>query len=163
MNSDKSLTRQAVQLGDAAVDGLIQGLLAGGAMALYLIGVTLLAGGDVGVLLARFDAGEASSPLRGALLHLAVSGVYGMLFGLIDRGLRARIRLPGVWLGILYAAVLFVIAEAVLLPGAQSPLLAIPWVHFAVAHAIYGLTLGALSARVGRRLVGHDLGALHRW
>ena len=147
MQNSKPLTQQKIRPGDAAVDGLILGLLAGGAMALYLIGVTLLAGGDVGALLARFDAGEASSPLRGALLHLALSGVYGMLYGLIDRGLRARIRLPGVWMGILYAAVLFVIAEALLLPGTRSPLLAIPLAHMAIAHALYGATLGVLNAR----------------
>ena len=151
MNSDKSLTRQAVSLGDAAVDGLIYGLVAGAAMAAYLIGAGLLAGTDVATMLARFDAGDASSPVRGALMHLAVSGVYGMLYGLIARGLRARMRLPGVWMGILYAAVLFVIAEALLLPGTHSPLLAIPWLHFAIAHVLFGVALGFLINRMDMR------------
>jgi hypothetical protein len=33
------------------------------------------------------------------------------------------------------------------LPRTDSPLRAIPLVHFAVAHVIYGLTLGFLTAR----------------
>ena len=40
-----------------------------------------------------------------------------------------------------------IVAQAILLPGADSPLHAIPVAHFAVAHGLYGLTLGILNAK----------------
>jgi len=42
---------------------------------------------------------------------------------------------------------LLLVAEAIVPPGASSPLRAIPALHFAVAHGLYGLTLGILNAK----------------
>jgi len=146
MQNTKQLTHEKIRAGDAAVDGLISGIVAGAVMALYLVIAGWLLGTDAGTMLARFDPGEATSPLRGALMHLAVSGVYGIVYALIATRLW-RVRWPGALKGIAYAAILFVVTEGLLLPRTQSPLLAIPWTHFAIAHLLYGATLGVLNAR----------------
>jgi len=147
MANSKPLTQPAARIGDAAVDGLIHGVIAGAAMAAYLVAIALLSGAGIAMMLARFDPGEGASPLRGALMHLAVSGVYGIGFALIRRLVDRRMRLSGWLAGLVYGAVLFVIAEAFVLPGASSPLREIPALHFAVGHGLYGLTLGFLGGR----------------
>jgi hypothetical protein len=136
-------------MGDAAVDGLLAGVAAGFAMAAYFVAVGLLAGDGMETILGRFAPGDTTSPLSGALMHLAVSGVYGLVFGLV-RGLTARLwrlRLPGWLTGSVYGLVLVALAEAVILPGTGLLLQEIPFVHFALAHIIYGLSLGYLVDR----------------
>ena len=142
MMKDNSAAQKGT-IGDAAVDGLLAGTAAGVLMAVYLAAASLTWGSDPAKTLSLFVPGGAASPLVGLITHLAVSGVYGLIFGagwgaltLVWRGLPA-------WLaGIVYGLVLLVFALAILLPAAESPLLAIPPVHFAIAHALYGLVLG---------------------
>ncbi len=145
MSNSKPLMREKVQIGDAAVDGLIHGAVAGAAMAVYLIVVGLVSGEGPAQMLARFDPGGGASPLTGGLMHLAVSGVYGIGFALIRRLIGRRV--PGWLAGLIYGVLLLLVAEAIVLPSAISPLRAIPALHFAVAHGLYGLTLGILNAK----------------
>jgi hypothetical protein len=150
-------TRKQTTAGEVAVDGLVGGILAGTCMALYLVVVGVILGDAPGLVLGRFDPASGSSPLSGALAHLAVSGVYGMVYGLAWQPL-ARSRLGtgalGRWLpwltGLAYGFVLLLVAETVThrLPGTSSPLLDIPFLHLLLAHLIYGLVLSLL---VGRR------------
>ena len=148
MQNDEQLTYKEVTLGDAAVDGLLAGGGAGVLMAAYLIVAGLVMGETVGVVLGRFDPGQGGAPLVGALAHLATAGVYGVIFGLlarfVPRGWQGRV--PGWLAGLVYGLALFAVA-LVLLPAVASPLQEIPRLHFAVAHVIYGLTLGFLIHR----------------
>ena len=135
--------------GDVAVEGLLDGMIGGVVMGTYLV-VAGAAGGDApGTVLARFDASGAGAPITGALLHLSVSGIYGIVFGLgwwlASRAPRFR-RLG--WLaGLLYGMALLLVAETLVLPASGSALLAIPLRDFAVAHALYGLVLGIVISR----------------
>ena len=149
MADSKGLTQKETTLGDAAVDGLLAGGGAGVLMAAYLIVAGLAVGEGLTVILGRFDPGGTASPVVGALTHLAVSGIYGALFGIgwriVPRGWRGR--WTGLGAGLGYGLALFGVAVALLLPATTSPLSEIPALHFAAAHALYGLALGRLMAR----------------
>ncbi|MFQ5859133.1 MAG: hypothetical protein ACE5LU_26335 [Anaerolineae bacterium] len=153
MRENGRLVRKEMTVGDAAVDGLFGGVVAGILMAAYVVAVGLVAGEGPGTVLGRFAAGEGASPVSGALMHLAVSAVYGTLFGavwhLIAR--RRRVGRPAWLAGLAYGVILLVVSEAAFLAGAESPLQKIPLVHWAVAHGIYGLVLGWLTGRQGER------------
>ena len=138
--------------GDAAVDGLLAGACGGVAMAAVLIASGMLAGAGPASTLARFDpswAGSAS-PLAGGLIHLAVSAVYGLLFGVVYRLVgRGRLvgRAGGVVLGLAYGLLLLLVAQGLLSSPAGAALREIPTLPFAVAHLVYGVVLGWLVAR----------------
>jgi hypothetical protein len=86
------------------------------------------------------------------VLHLAVSGTYGLVFALvwfiISRlgGFRPSNWMAGL-VGTAYGALLWLLAQTVLLPGTGSALLTIPTWQFALAHLLYGLVLGVLAIR----------------
>ena len=155
MIESKRLAYNDRKLSDAALDGLFGGLAGGVAMGAYLVIWGLAAGRGPGAVLGLFDPGERSVALNGALTHLAVASVYGILFGLIWWMLRRTLRLGlPTWLaGAVYGLALLLAAMVVVLPSAGSPLAAIPTLHFAVAHVIYGVVLGRLSERIGGRAV----------
>lgn len=142
-------------VGDAAVEGLMYGMVAGLAMAAFVILVEAVAGIAPLVALGYFDAGSAASnvsPVVGLFTHVAVSGIYGVVFGMVAmvvaRMFGARMTL-GTWLalGVLYGALLFGIAEWIILPRTNSPLAGMPMWAFALAHLVYGIVLAGLSAR----------------
>ena len=136
--------------GDAAVDGLLAGAAAGVAMLAYLVLAGLLAGEGPASVLIRFDPAKHGSPLTGAVVHLAVSAVYGLLFGVIYRWVgRGRLagRAAGALLGLVYGLVLLLAAQGLTAVDAAASLRAIPAAHFALAHLIYGAVLGWLVAR----------------
>ena len=91
MTDSKRLITKNITIGDAAVNGLCSGVIAGVVMAAYLVMVGRVAGEGSGLVLGGFDPNEAAAPLGGGLMHLAVASVYGALFGLIG-WLTARIR-----------------------------------------------------------------------
>jgi uncharacterized membrane protein YagU involved in acid resistance len=144
---EKSSRQTVTSAGDAAVDGLIFGVVAGLGMGLYLLLAGLTGGDSVAVTLARFDASQTASPLMGLFTHLAVSAVYGAVFALGWR-LAARLARVPVWAGAAaYGLLLWALAATVFLSSGATPLRATPPVHFAVAHLIYGLLLGVGMAR----------------
>jgi hypothetical protein len=135
--------------GDAAVDGLLSGAGAGVLMAIYLLVAGLLGGQSWQAILAQFDPGANPQPLTGALAHLAVAAVYGAVFGVGRRFWPAGWPKLPTWLaGALYGLALWVIAlgvtrgrpDGVWLAGSGP-------VHLGVAHAVYGVALGALLRR----------------
>ena len=136
--------------GDAAVEGLFGGMIAGIAMVVYLLLAGLTFGEGPLVILSHFGASGGSTPLVGLLLHLGVSGVYGIAFALIcqltarRRGFRPTLWVVGV-LGGTYGLVLWLLAQSILLPSTSSPLKAIPGGHLLVAHLIFGIFLGLLT------------------
>jgi hypothetical protein len=136
-----------IHLSQAAVDGLFAGLLAGLAMAVFLAVTALVRSEPLSALFSRFNPAQAASPLTGLLLHLAVSSVYGILFGLvwyITSSLRrlAPLAWQAIGLGGVYGVVLFFMAWYVLLPASASPLRQLPIWQFGAAHLVYGLILG---------------------
>lgn len=146
-----------VNVGDAAVEGLLNGILAGVVMAAWIVLIEMLSGIAPLAVLGYFDVGSSTlnssaSPFVGLFTHVAISGIYGVVFGmvamLVARMLGAQLNL-GIWsaLGILYGALVFGIAEWILLPRTNSPLREMPLWAFATAHFIYGIVLAWLSAR----------------
>jgi hypothetical protein len=150
MSNSQPLIRARSSSGDAAVDGLLHGVGAGIVMAIYLIVSGLLANVSVAATLSAFDLGEGTSPVRGALIHLAVAAIYGMLFSLIYR-LIGRDRPIGrgssVLIGLVYGLLIWLITQIALAAGINVALSSLPAGHFAVAHALYGLALGWLTGR----------------
>ena len=136
---------------DRAVDGLLAGIVAGVVMAGYLMISGMLAGISAGQVLGRFGA-QAVTPLVGGLSHLAVSAIYGAIFGILT-GL-GGMRLPGWAVGLVFGTLLFLLAEFIVLPSSDTPLTETPWIHFLISHLLYGAVLGELARR--RLLVGKN-------
>jgi uncharacterized membrane protein YagU involved in acid resistance len=128
--------------GDAAVDGLFSGLGAGILMAGFLVFTGLLAQNWPGDVLSRFSAGVPVSPITGLFSHLAVSGIYGIFFGVFYRLVLHSSGLSGWLCGALYGVLLFLLAHFVVLPGTGSSLQDLPISFFALSHLVYGLALG---------------------
>ena len=152
MADTTNIEHKQVNFSEAIVDGLYAGVLAGLIMAAYLAITALLRSETLGVLFSRFDPTPAAAPLKGFLLHLAVSGVYGILYGLIWFLVSNPPRsAPSVWqailLGVVYAAGLFFLGWAILLPASDSPLRQLPGWDFGLAHLVYGVSLGYLVYR----------------
>ncbi len=145
MNMSSVANKSRTSIGDAAAGGLIPGLIAGVAMAVYLIVVSLAAGAGPAELLSRFGAGNVT-PAAGALSHLAVSVVYGAVGGVVLNAVRGRVKAPAWLLGLGFGLILYVVAQ-VLLRGVTSPMLQISAWHLLVAHLLYGLVLGWLEGR----------------
>lgn len=139
--------------GDVAVDGLLAGLFAGVVMGVFLVAADWLTGIPPAETLRRFDPGAGASPLVGGLFHLAVSGLYGVVFALVYRLLRRRwprlARYGGV-LGAGYGVLLWLGAQVVLVSGLNEALDAVPTVLFAVAHVVFGAALGLSLDRLER-------------
>jgi hypothetical protein len=153
MIGSKRLAYAERKVSDTVLDGLFGGLAGGVAMAAYLVIWGILTGTGPGAVLGMFDPGERGVALSGALTHLAVASVYGIVFGLIWWVLRRGLRLglPAWLAGAVYGLALLLVAKAVVLPSAGSPLAEIPTLHFAIAHLIYGAALGAVSEQIGAR------------
>ncbi len=140
------LLRKETTSGDSAVSGLLNGLLGGGAMAIVTAAASLLAGRGLAYL-TYFSADKPVPPLQGLMVHLAVAGTYGMLYGLLRRWLGLeRSRFPRAISGLIYGMGLWALAAGLLLPSAHSPLQSIPWPAFLAAHLVYGWVLGSRQA-----------------
>ena len=142
-------------LSNSAVDGLFAGLLGGVAMLLGLAAVVFLSSNVQGGLLERFSSNDQlTSPLQGLFNHLAVSSIYGVLFGvLVWPVLRRFATLPLIgWVGgALFGLLLFLISKTALLAGTDSPLEQLPLWGWAFGHIIYGLVLGGQFTRKAAR------------
>ena len=146
MAPTNTYSSKSTTAGDAAVGGLFHGLVAGLAMAAYIVLIGLLQGIGPVMIWTRLG-GALENPVSGLLAHLAVSGVYGVIWGLIWWPIHRRLPQLPAWLGgLVYGLLLLVIAQAAV--AALNPLLMdIGLAHRAVAHLVYGLVLGLLTAR----------------
>lgn len=144
MTQSKNLSVRKHSAGDAVVDGLLRGIVAGLAMAAVLVFAELLQGQPPGSTLSRFGLNGPATPIAGLLGHLAVAAVYGGVWGFVWLVVRRWLPLPA-WLGgLIYSLVLFALGQ-VLLRAAGSPLLEISTLSLVLAHVVYGLVLGLLT------------------
>jgi hypothetical protein len=150
MSNSQPLIRARSSIGDAAVDGLLNGVVAGVVMAIYLMISGVLTGAGLAATLSAFDLGQGVSPVRGALIHLAVAAIYGMVFSLIYRLIgrgRSIGRGGNVLIGLAYGLLLWLITQIAFAAGINVVLSSLPAVHFAAAHLAYGALLGWLASR----------------
>ena len=150
MDKTGQISRNKSGVSNLAVDGLIYGLISGAAMVLSLAALALLSGETPGAYLEHFSAAGLTSPLQGLLSHLAVSAIYGVIFGALGWPVLVRFsssKMIG-WLGgVVYAILLLILAQTAILPGTGSPLAQLPIWQWALGHGVYGLVLGSLFAR----------------
>lgn len=142
MSTSHTVTHRS-STGDAAASGLVYGLAAGLAMVALLAVLGLLQGQTLAATAGFFSPSGQSQPLTGLLGHLAVSGVYGAIFGIVWRLAGGRLRLPAWLAGLVYGVLLWGVAQ--LLARTVAPALAqiAPWALLA-GHLVYGLALGVL-------------------
>jgi hypothetical protein len=148
----QSLHHTRSSWGDAAVDGLISGVAAGLLMAVFLLAAGGLGGRGWEDILRQFDPSVGPSPLTGAVTHLAVSGVYGILFASLWRPLARWWRRVPAWLvGLVYGLLLWLLAATVTAARSSASggwLQGIPPAQLAAAHLVYGMALGWLVRRL---------------
>ena len=144
------VTQRRRAIGDVVVDGLLSGLLAGAVMGIFLVATGLIDGSGPGQTFGRFDPAGGGESLTGALMHLAVSGLYAVRRALILHVLDGRWadwRRYGWLLGLGYGLVVWVVAQFVLLPALGIALADIAPAQFIPAHLIYGAVLGYVLGR----------------
>ncbi|HUV28070.1 MAG TPA: hypothetical protein VMW34_11955 [Anaerolineales bacterium] len=83
MDNAGQISEKKTSLSNLAVDGLIFCLVSGAAMLLSLAAFALLSDESPGDLLELFSVAGLVSPVLGMLSHLAVSAIYGVLFGVL--------------------------------------------------------------------------------
>lgn len=153
MVNEREWTSGRRPVSDVAVEGLLAGFLAGGVMALVLLVAGLLSGHAATDVLSNLAGTGHDSALTGGVTHLAVTGVYGALFGVICcwspvcSGRRVPTRLIGLLYGLLLWLVSLVLSRASINASIQviSPL------HLAFGYLAYGVSLGWLFRRASRR------------
>lgn len=136
--------------GDTAVDGLLGGIVGGAGMAVYLVVGALLDGTAAAVPLGRFDPAQSGDWLRGLAAHLAVAGIYGVLFALAFAALlrlRPALRRYGWLAGLLYGLLLFAFAHGILFAAWPSDMVQFATAQLFVGHLVYGLLLGLEVSR----------------
>jgi hypothetical protein len=135
--------------GNAAVSGLFSGLIGGLVMALVMVLLAVLNGGTPDKMLSRFSTGIPGSAITGILTHLAMSAVYGILFGILLHGLRSawKGRIAGWLAGFVYGFILFLMAAGLILPNSTSSLIELPLGCLLLGHLSYGLGLGLAYRR----------------
>lgn len=159
MTNTKKIINREIGVGEAAIDGLLSGVLAGLTMAAYLLGYGWVSGIGPLRILELFAPNVENGALVGMLAHLAVSGIYGALFGMgYAMLLRRRDFSPPTWvhalIGAGYGLLLFAAAGLVLLPATSSQMLEIPSLQLALGHLLYGAVLGLLVYRGVRHRIG---------
>lgn len=137
-------THSSISTGEAAVDGLLNGLLAGLAMLAFLLVAGLLTGGPTLQTLQSLGWERGSAPFAGVFAHLAVACFYGLLWGPIWRWLHRHSALPGWMLGTGYGILLFALAQS-LVQTLPPPLQVLNGSLLLAAHSVYGFVLGSAS------------------
>jgi len=137
-------------IGDAAIDGLLAGIVAGLVMILFLLVTRILNGGSLAEVIGRFDPSGSNNLVTGALAHLAVSAIYGAIFGLLFIvliRLRPTLRRFGWLAGLIYGLLLYAIALGAFSAGIDSGLADYSAPVLLISHALYGLVAGFLVGR----------------
>lgn len=145
-----STSMKSKTIGDAAIDGLLGGIGAGLAMVLLLVIVVAMGGGSPAAVMERFDPLGSYNVVTGTLAHLAVSAIYGALFGLLFLvliRLRPSLLRFGSLAGLVYGLLLYAIARSAFLTGIDSGLAYYSTPVLLLSHALYGLVTGTVIGR----------------
>jgi hypothetical protein len=127
---------------DAVINGLFSGVLAGLAMILVLALLGSYNQPKIKDLLGLFDPTGNQNFYAGGFAHLAVSAVYGLIFGLLWKLFFFGRRIP-VWIGgVIFGGLIFVFSELFISQGSGTPLFQIPALLFGISHLVYGTILG---------------------
>ena len=134
--------------------GALGGLVAGMAMAMIAMLYTLLAQGDLLAPLKQMGAtffpassGSAISLLAGAMLHMMMAILFGVVFAFVVRERVSGIG-PFVVAGMAFILVEWAIARFVVLPVVDAPLVATFGASGGIlAHLMYGIVVAAWLAR----------------
>ncbi|RIK42531.1 MAG: hypothetical protein DCC55_08480 [Chloroflexi bacterium] len=138
---------------DVAVEGLLAGFLAGGVMALVLLAAGLASGHAATTVLSKLAGTGHESALTGTVTHLAVTGVYGALFGVICCWIPvcSGRRVSGWLIGLLYGLLLWLVAIGLPRGGVDALVQILSPLHLALGYLLYGASLGWAVSRSGRR------------
>jgi hypothetical protein len=136
---------------DAIIDGLFNGIQAGLLMGMYLALALIASSQGIGPFLNDLSQVTGSSPLTSVFFHLAVSGIYGTLFGGVSKLISLKwpastSTWPSQGTGVVFGALLYLFASTILLPETGQLLQDIQPIHFLIAHLIYGWMLGLLMS-----------------
>ncbi len=132
-------------VGDAAIDGLIAGVWAGIIMVLLLLAAGFLFGESPALVLGCFDIQAGDRSIVGVFTHVAVSAIYGLLFGVLFMGLGRLWPALLKWrllAGLAYGLILYALAQAAFSAGARLSLAQFAPLSLLLAHMLYGLVLG---------------------
>jgi hypothetical protein len=147
MSTTNTVHGRSARVGDAAVGGLLHGLAAGLAMAVFLAAAGLVQGQTPASVLGVLSISGEANVLTGLLGHLAVAAVYGLVWGVAMAGLGSRMAMPAMLAGLIYGLVLWGVSQVLVRSiGTQLALLA-PWALLG-GHLVYGLVVGFLSRKV---------------
>ena len=120
MMDTKSMSAKSTTASDAVIDGLVAGVISGVVMlAFILIAEFVFSDVSPSQTLSWFVPERTQTPLFGGLIHIAISAIYGMVFGWIWNLVRDRLpwRLPAWLLGLAYSMAIFLLGIWVILPG----------------------------------------------
>jgi ABC-type transport system involved in cytochrome c biogenesis permease subunit len=146
MRNLQPVSRTKPKASEWAIDGLGYGFLAGLVMMAVLMGFGLFQSSSPAEVLDRFAPPLAErGALTAGLAHLAVSAVYGAVFGLLWSQL-ARRRLSGWLVGLVYGLILLLVARF-LQASVPNEMLDLPFIQLLLAHLVYGGSLGWLFGR----------------
>lgn len=136
-------------IGDGAVDGLFSGLAAGIWIGSFYLVLGLAQGKTFKDVLNVLVIGRTITPAAAVLVHLSISGIFGVLFGVVVhlyqqvRGApRSVMGYAAAGLG--YGLLLALVARFVLLPGSGSFMESLGWLPLIGLHELYGWSLGML-------------------
>lgn len=148
MDHSKTIQTRRLSLTDASINGLIGGILAGIGMLAWLLIAGLQAGGNLLAILESFYfPGQQPNAVSGVFLHLGISAVYGAIFGALLQLLPRPARKPAgrLIVGLGYGLLLYLLAQAIILPVTASPLAELSSLALISSHLVFGAVLGALT------------------
>jgi hypothetical protein len=136
---------------DVIIDGLFNGIQAGLLMGTYLAVALIASRQGLAPFLNDLSQLTGTGPLTSVFFHLAVSGIYGALFGGISKLVSIKwpastSAWPNQGLGVIFGALLYLFANTILLPETRELLKGLQPIHFLIAHLIYGWALGLLMS-----------------
>ena len=145
MTDEQTLVERRISLASAAMNGLFNGLLAGGFMALYVVLAGQVVGGSNWAFMGYLDITHSGMPGQATLTHLAISAAYGVIYGMARRLTRLDQQnlLPGWLAGVTYGLLIWTMTITWILPKDHFVLGPLPAGYLLFAHLIYGLVLGS--------------------
>ena len=131
--------------GEAAVNGVFGGLLGGMLMALYVLLAGQVVADSKWAYVGYLDLAHSGSPLQIIFTQLAVSAVYGAIFGLVCYWIKSGQPdlLPRWLVGLAYGMALWMLAVGFILPKDNFTLSPLSAVYLLFAYLVFGLVLGS--------------------